>query len=72
MMLSAASRIKRNDMFFSEAMDKESPKFLRLTLAQRSQVARWYREMVKSLTDTDEKTNPQHKTAQAFKALFGL
>ncbi|NTA19761.1 hypothetical protein [Agrobacterium tumefaciens] len=72
MMLSAASRIKRNDMFFSEAMDKESPKFLRLTLAQRSQVSRWYREMVKSLTDTDEKTNPQHKTAKAFTGLFGL
>ncbi|TBH28181.1 hypothetical protein ELG63_36450 [Rhizobium leguminosarum] len=72
LMLSAASRIKRNNLLFSEAGDKDNPKSKLLTLAQRAQVDRWYRQMVKALTDTEKATNPQFETAKAFKALFGL
>ncbi|MBP2563325.1 hypothetical protein J2857_006124 [Neorhizobium galegae] len=53
---SAASRIKRYNLTFEQATTDK-----RLTLAQRTQVSRWYREMTKALMEND-----------AFKALFDL
>lgn len=72
LMLSAASRIKRHNLSFTAASDQNNPLSQRLTLAQRTQVGRWHREMTKRLIDTNEKTNPHHETAKAFQALFNI
>ncbi|TBE73860.1 hypothetical protein ELG97_37155 [Rhizobium leguminosarum] len=53
---SAASRIKRYNLTFEQATTDK-----RLTLAQRSQVGRWYREMMKAVMEND-----------AFKSLFKI
>ncbi|MCY1554101.1 hypothetical protein D9M68_906470 [compost metagenome] len=53
---SAASRIKRYNLTFEQATTDK-----RLTLAQRTQVSRWYREMTKAVMEND-----------AFKTLFDL